>query len=262
MDSSLEPLQWLMMLGLMQARGFGVLLAIPVLLKPGRGWKVRLPLALAIALPSLPAIDAVQQLSGAAWIFIALKELAVGAVVGAVFMPLFLVAREAGVLVDQQAGLMMMQLLDPTSAERQATVFADAFEQCTLVVFLGAGGLAALADLYATSHLVWPVGGGGGPSLDIATRLLLQGLDELMRAALRLSSPFLFILIVLEVGLGLLGRAAPQWNVMTSSISVKLLVTLLIGMAVAEPMASALESMVPALAAQGESFMHGIRGVR
>jgi len=27
-------------------------------------------------------------------------------------------------------------------------------------------------------------------------------------------------------------------------------------------MASALESMVPALAAQGESFMHGIRGVR
>ncbi|MET3633171.1 flagellar biosynthetic protein FliR [Burkholderia sp. 572] len=211
------------------SRGYGLLLAIPPLMKAGQGRMLRLPIALAIALPTFPLAyhTLPDTLAGGEAVFTAARELAIGALTGVFFLPLFVVPRAVGTFVDQQAGLMSIQLFDPTSAERSATIFADAFEQTALFMFAVAGGFGVLAELYAVSHRFWPVGATDLPSIERVTDLAVRGFGALFDAAIHYAAPFVVTLILLEYGLGLIGRAAPQLNILTTSIAIKLVAVLL-----------------------------------
>ncbi|KVO19691.1 EscT/YscT/HrcT family type III secretion system export apparatus protein [Burkholderia ubonensis] len=217
-------------LALLLSRGYGLLLAIPPLMKAGQGWMTRFPIALAIALPTFPlAYHTIPDtLAGGQAVFSAARELVLGALTGIFFLPLFAVPRAIGTFVDQQAGLMSIQLFDPTSAERSATIFADAFEQTALFMFVLAGGFGVLAELYAASHRFWPVASTDLPSIERVTDLATRSVGAMFDMAIRYAAPFVVTLILLEYGIGLIGRAAPQLDVLTTSVALKLVSALLL----------------------------------
>jgi type III secretion protein T len=214
----------IMVLALLIARGYGMLLAIPPLMKAGQGWLIRFPIALAIALPSfVPAYQlSLQNFSVTNTALLALREFMLGALAGVFFLPLFAVPRAAGTLVDQQAGLMSIQLFDPTAAERTSTVFADLFEQSALFMFVAAGGFAMLSEMYAVSYSLWPSTAPGFPTLDQVATMIPDGFSKMMATAIAYAAPFVVVLIVLEYGIGLVGRAAPQINILTTSVAIKM----------------------------------------
>ncbi|KVD55017.1 type III secretion protein [Burkholderia ubonensis] len=222
--------QTITVLALLLSRGYGLLLAIPPLMKAGQGWMTRLPIALAIALPTFPlAYHAMPDtLAGGQAVFTAVRELVLGALTGIFFLPLFAVPRAIGTFIDQQAGLMSIQLFDPTSAERSATIFADAFEQTALFMFVAAGGFGALAELYAASHRFWPVASTDLPLIEHVADMATRSVDAMFNTAIRYAAPFVVTLILLEYGIGLIGRAAPQLNVLTTSVALKLVAALLL----------------------------------
>lgn len=244
-------------LALLIARGYGMLLAIPPLMKAGQGWLIRFPIALAIALPSfLPAYQlTTQDFSIINIALLTLREFMLGALAGVFFLPLFAVPRAAGVLVDQQAGLMSITLFDPTAAERTSTVFADLFEQCALFMFVAAGGFAMLSEMYAVSYSLWPSTAAGFPALDQVMTVIPDGFSKMLATAIAYAAPYVVVLIALEYGIGLIGRAAPQINILTTSVAIKMVavaLVMLVGSAhfvdnYADAMADALD--------QGEAFL-------
>ncbi|WP_269434742.1 EscT/YscT/HrcT family type III secretion system export apparatus protein [Burkholderia sp. BDU5] len=217
-------------LALMLPRGYGLLLAIPPLMKAGHAWTMRLPIALALALPSLPfAYHMMPSALPAGQIaFVAVREFALGVLTGMFFLPLFSVPRAVGTFVDQQAGLMSVQLFDPTSTERSATVFADVFEQSALFMFVASGGFGALGELYAMSQRFWPVTEMNAPPIADVTDIARQGFNAMVDTAIRHAGPFVATLILVEYGIGLIGRAAPQLNILTTSVAIKLVFALVL----------------------------------
>ncbi|HDR9511858.1 type III secretion protein [Burkholderia cepacia] len=220
----------LTVLVLLLARGYGLLLAVPALMKAGQSWTIRMPIALMLALPVFPsAYHAMVGSPEGGWLAImAIRELILGGLTGMFFLPLFAVPRAAGTLVDQQAGLMSIQLYDPTSTERSATIFADVFEQIALFMFVAAGGFGKLSELFAVSHRFWPVASTHLPALDHVADLAIQGFESMYDTAIRYAAPFVVTLILLEYGIGVVGRAAPQLNILTSSVAIKLVSVLLL----------------------------------
>ena len=220
---------------LLVARGYGVLLVLPPLLKVGQNWMLRFPLALAISLPAFPLAAELldMQTTMGETALLAIRELGLGAITGLFFFPLFAVPRAAGTLVDQQAGLMFIQLLDPSSAERSSTLFADLFERCALFLFVSAGGLIAMSDLYVTSHLAWPLSLAHFPAQGDVTELIVEGLKVLLHASLVYGAPFVIVLFILEYGIAIIGKSAPQINILAASAPIKMLaatITLMLAM--------------------------------
>ncbi|TDA48274.1 EscT/YscT/HrcT family type III secretion system export apparatus protein [Burkholderia pyrrocinia] len=213
-------------LALMWVRGCGMLAVLPVMgSKAGQGWSVRFPIAMAIALPSFAHIHArplpeLVLLEGA---WLTLREFVIGALCGAFFLPLFAVPRTAGALIDQQAGATSIQLFDPGSAEGSTTPFADLFEQCALYAFVLSGGLFMLGEMYAYSYAAWPVGEQSWPDLRaFATALAPDGFVVLFTHAIGHAAPYVTVLLLCEYSIGLIGRAAPQINVVTTSAALKM----------------------------------------
>ncbi|MDR6504014.1 type III secretory pathway component EscT [Burkholderia ambifaria] len=219
-------------LALMWARGCGMLVALPVLgSKAGQGWSVRFPIAMAIALPSFAQIYSlpIPELTLLKGAWLALREFAIGALCGAFFLPLFVVPRTAGALVDQQAGATSIQLFDPATAEGATTPFADLFEQCALYVFVLTGGLSVLGEIYAYSCAAWPVGAADWPELRaFATMLMPDGFVALFVRAVGYAAPYVAVLLLCEYSIGLIGRTAPQINVVTTSVALKMWLALVV----------------------------------
>lgn len=227
----------LSLLTLLIARGYGVLTVLPPLMKAGQGWMVRLPIALALALPSanLAPSVAIAHLDMGVVVLLAVFEFGIGMIVGALFLPLFAVPRAVGALVDVQAGLQSIQLFDPGAAERSSTLFADLFEQIVWVMFIGAGGLAMMAHAYGLSQQVWPMGKFGFPDLDQLAMIVRDGFSAMGRATLMIVAPFAVVLFTIDYAMALIGRSAPQLNVLTNSIAIKITFAMIVFVAMLGP---------------------------
>lgn len=247
----------IMTLALLVTRGYGMLLAIPMLMKGGQGRLLRLPIALAIALPAfIPASQAsLQDFSIINTAVLVLREFLLGALAGVFFSPLFVVPRAAGTLVDQQAGLMSIQLFDPTSAERSSTVFADLFEQCALFLFVTAGGFSVLSEMYTISYLLWPVTAVGFPSAHHLMTLIQEGSSQMLPSSIAYAAPVVVVLIALEYGIGLVGRAAPQINILTTAVAIKIVAVALVLLAGAAHFVDDYKYVMLALLQSGEAFL-------
>jgi len=233
-------------------------------LKAGQGWSIRLPIGLAIAIPAMPlvAVESVMQANAGVFALIAVTELALGMLGGALFFPLFAVPRAVGALIDLQAGLQSVQLFDPTSAERSSTLFADLFEQAALFVFVMAGGIAMLSELFMLSHQLWPVGASEFPTLERVLEVGAKGFDAMMSAVLIYIAPFAIVLTLLDYGMGLIGRAAPQLNVLTTSVSLKITATLILIIVMGNPLSREIERNAAALTDGATTLFRDMGGLK
>ncbi|MGT0193843.1 EscT/YscT/HrcT family type III secretion system export apparatus protein [Burkholderia pyrrocinia] len=236
------------LLALLVARGYGVLFMVPPLLRAGQGWLVRLPIALALSLPAANLVSTVSiaHLNVAAVALIAAFEFGVGLIVGALFLPLFAVPRSVGALIDLQAGLQSIQLFDPGSAERSTTLFADLFEQIVWVMFISVGGLVMMAEAYALSQQVWPMGQLAFPEPARLVSMAQEGYRAMGRTTFMVVAPFAIVLFMLDYAMALIGRSAPQLNVLTNSIAIKITFVILVFVVMLGPLMDASQTTIGA----------------
>ncbi|RME27844.1 MAG: flagellar biosynthetic protein FliR [Deltaproteobacteria bacterium] len=176
-------------------------------------WRVRLALVIAVAIVLQPVVPAPRVGSSALEIVAAsVVELLVGLAVGFTASIFFHGVRTAGQLAGIQMGLGFSALVDPTFGE-QTTVMARWLGLAAWMVVIGFDGhhvlLRGLAESFA-----WVPAGGAGTALGRAVMAIPAAGAQLFVTAVVVAAPAVMIVLLLNVGMALLARAAPQLHIL------------------------------------------------
>lgn len=155
------------------------------------------------------------------FVIILAKEVLIGFLMGIVMGLVFFIADCAGAFIDTQRGSNMGQVFDPVLGD-QSTSLGSLFTKVLLVLFfIGGGFLAFLAILY-NSYKIWPVFS-FFPNITnpVFPAYILEIADEIMRKTVLIAAPIAIIMFLVEFGLGMMNRFAPQLNVFSLSMPIK-----------------------------------------
>lgn len=167
---------------------------------------------------------------------LALSEAGLGALLGLALHAAFAAFNLAGRLLDLQMGFGMGAVLDPVT-RANAPVMGVALSLLGVSVFFGSEGHQAL--LRGIAHSAQAVPPGALWQLpDAAT--LVRPVGAMFSLAVVVMAPALFLLLLVELVLGVASRVLPQMNVLFVGMPVKIMVGL-VTLAIAAP------GMAPAL---------------
>jgi flagellar biosynthetic protein FliR len=172
----------------------------------------------AVLVPIFHTFPKIPDLAG--WVQVLLGEAIVGLVIGLVMNFAFEGIEMAGEVAGFQLGYSLETSIDPTT-QAASPVLSVLYQMLALLFFLGLGMHRWMLLSMARSYEYLPVG---------AARLNRLGMMGVMRASgsifvigVELAGPILLATILTDVSLGLMNKAAPQFPVVFTSISIKIL---------------------------------------
>lgn len=148
-----------------------------------------------------------------------LGELVLGMVLGLVVHFVFAAIRTGGQLVGFQMGFAMVNVVDPDTGASEA-VTAHFLYMIALLTFLTLDGHLYLLRALTLSFNIVPPGG-----LLISSGLtesVLEMSGVLFTLAVRIAAPVMAALFLVDLALALVGRAAPQMNILMLGFPVKI----------------------------------------
>ena len=153
-----------------------------------------------------------------------LLELIVGFVLGFGTILFFNVVHMAGHIIDVQIGFAMSQQFDPGTG-MQVPIVGSLLNLMFVQCFLIADGIPTLVGITGRTFQVIPVGGAV-----VSPALAMAVVDAFLRCfvlALNIAMPVLASAMLLEIGLGIVVRTAPQMNIFVIGIPLKVVVGLI-----------------------------------
>jgi flagellar biosynthetic protein FliR len=184
--------------------------------------KGALALALSVALMTRIAADLPEPTTG--FIVVgAVTEVAIGAALGFVVHVLFAAVQYAGDLIDLTGGFSLQPAYDPLSMTTSSSVGRLHYLLATTLLFTSGGHLLIVRG-FATSYEGLPVGA-SVPTEQLA-QVLITALSMMFLAALQIAGPMVAVLLLADVALALLSRAAPALNIFSFGFPVKIMLTL------------------------------------
>jgi flagellar biosynthetic protein FliR len=217
--------------------------------------RVKVGLSLLITIIVVPALPAAAlgpaatpaglSAGNAAWLLV--QQLLVGFAIGFALQMVFAAFEIAGDLLGLQMGLSFAAFVDPQNAHQSPLIGSFIGLMATLVFLAMDGHLMMIAGIVESFRTI-PVGS-ATPGPDNLQALALAG-GEMFRVGLHLALPVLATMLILNLALGVLARAAPQLNI----FAVGFPATILIGLA-------ALALIMPLLGPFLEGSLHrGLAG--
>lgn len=193
------------------ARVLAVLASAPPFNNPALTVRVRLIAGLAITAaiaPALPPIPAIEPASGEGLLILA-QEMLIGIAMGFAVRVVFGAVDLAGSMISLQMGLGFASSYDPLTAG-QTGVIAEFLGLLALLVFLSINGHLMVIATLTHSFSVLPV---GAAELAAGSWWKLAGSGAIIfSSGLLLALPILVSLLVTNLALAILSRAAPQLN--------------------------------------------------
>ena len=185
------------------------------------GFSLLVSVLLFNALPdhSVPAYSTVLGYS-----IIVLKEAVCGLLIGLGANMCMSIVQFAGKVADMEIGLSMVQLFDPIS--RDGTGFMGSFYQYILILIMLITNMHYffLRAIVETFTLI-PIGGAKFSSEKIMTTTV-QFLTDYITVSFRLCLPIVAAMLLLNAVLGVLAKTAPQVNMFSVGIQIKIIVGL------------------------------------
>lgn len=200
----------------------------PILGNPSIPVRVKLGLAIMITIlvaptveHSLPQIDP----SSGMGLIVLLKQVLIGIAIGFVMRIVFVAVEMAGELIGLQMGLGFAIFFDPQNSG-QIDIVGRFLGVIASLAFLAIDGHLMTIALISQSFDTLPV------STDGLTQATFSNLahwgQEVFRAGLQLSLPVLTALLITNLALGILTRAAPQLNIFAVGFPITLSIGLLV----------------------------------
>ncbi len=154
------------------------------------------------------------------WVGLFAREAIIGIVIGFFFGTILWVFDAAGRIIDAKSGASMAQVVDPLSGE--TTSLNGAFlGRLANFVFMFSGGLLLLVTTITASYAIFPISP-AAPRLVMGETSLFEGeFSRFMGLSITFAAPALVLLTVVEGGMGLINRFAPQLNVFSLTLSIK-----------------------------------------
>jgi flagellar biosynthesis protein FliR len=212
-----------LLLGTARAAGF-VLLAppfnsrsIPAPVKGALAMALSLLLSTRIA-PSLPEV------TGGFLVVAAVTEVIIGAALGFVVQVLFTAVQMAGDLIDLTGGFSLQPAYDPLAMTNNSSVGRLHYLLATTLLFTSGGHLLIVKG-FATSYEGMPIGG-GVPTEQLGS-VMIKAFAMMFLAAVQIAGPMVAVLLLADVALALLSKAAPALNIFSFGFPFKIMLTLL-----------------------------------
>jgi len=204
------------------ARILAFIAAAPLWSTAGIPQRTRLIMGIAITIaiaPSLPDMPKVQPAS-LTGLWIMLQQMLIGIGMGFAARIVFAAFDMAGEFIGFQMGLGFATFFDPLSSS-QTPVIAEFFSLIALLLFLSMNGHLLYFATLAQSFSVIPV---SALSLGAASWLNLAELgSKIFSAGLLLALPIVVALMITNIALAVLTRAAPQLNIFALGFPLTLL---------------------------------------
>jgi flagellar biosynthetic protein FliR len=147
-------------------------------------------------------------------------ELAIGVAVGFLMRLVFAAIELAADVIGMQMGLGFAQFYD-VQAAAAVPVLGRFFGLAATLVFLAINGHLLLLSVLVDTFTSIPVGGGVS---DTFWRTLASWGGHMLYSALSLALPVIAALLITNLALGVLSRAAPQLNIFAVGFPVTLMV--------------------------------------
>ena len=193
--------------------------SIPVSVKVSLG--VMLTMIMAPGLPPLPSADPMS-LAG---LLILMQEMLIGLAMGFSMRIVFAAIEMAGEISSLTMGLGFASLFDPLTKGRSSAV-SQFLALIATMAFMAVNAHLVLISALAESFVVLPIAA-KPMSASLAYELVNWG-GHIFAAGLHLSLPIVAALLITNVALGILTRAAPQLNLFGIGFPVSLGVGLLV----------------------------------
>jgi flagellar biosynthetic protein FliR len=198
-----------------------LLMAAPVFSAAAVPMRLRLLLALVITIlvaPLLPATATVDPLSATALVVLA-QQIAIGVAIGFVLQLAFNALVFGGQVVAYSMGLGFAHLMDPQNGVQVPTV-SQFYLVFATIAFLAVDGHLRLLFLLVESFTALPIAADGITQGALWT--LAQWGASLFADGLLLALPVVAALLLVNIGMGMVARAAPQLNIFAVGFPVTL----------------------------------------
>ena len=215
---------------------------------------VRVMAGLAVAVPMTPAAIAVSGGISLEPVDLLLQfalQIVIGVALGLVCLILLSAVQSAGALIDVASGFSLAAAYDPMM-QQQSAVISKAYQLIAGVLILVSGAYLILFAGFAKTFEVLPIGNGLSTAATAST--LTEALSVFFVAVLQIAGPIVAVLLLADIGLGLLTRVAPTINIFVLSFPVKIGLTLLL-------VGIALPQLTPVIAGLTDSSVDAMRGI-
>lgn len=208
-------------------------LGAALMLVPGLGEhyvmpRLRLLLALTLSLIVAPALaDAMPVLprEPMALARLVAMEVLVGLLLGFVARLALTAIHAGGSLIAMQSGLSAASMFDPSEAG-QGTVPGSFLAAAALTLMFAAGFHHLLLRAVAASYATFPIG--GAIDMAAASDLLLRLSADALATGARIAAPMILAGLVVNLGLGAIGRMVPSFPIFLVALPAQLLLALLV----------------------------------
>lgn len=195
------------------SRILALIATAPILGNPSTPVRVKLGLAIMMTIlvtptveKSLPDVDPASGLG----LIVLLQQLLIGIAIGFVMRIVFVAVEMAGELIGLQMGLGFAIFVDPQNSG-QIDVIGRFLGVIASLAFLAMNGHLMMLALISQSFSTLPVGVSGMNEFTFQT--LANWGQEIFKSGLQLSLPVITALLITNLALGILTRAAPQLNI-------------------------------------------------
>ena len=193
--------------------------AVPARVKIGIGLLLTL-----LVVPTLGPMPAVQP-GSAAGLLILMQQVVIGIAMGLAMRLVFIAVEMAGHMVGLQMGLGFATFFDPQNSA-QVPVVAQFLGLFAILVFLAIDGHLMVIATLNDSFQVLPIA--AQPLSPLAWKHLVDWGAEIFSSGLLLSLPVIAALLITNLALGIMTRAAPQLNVFAVGFPITLMVGFLV----------------------------------
>lgn len=161
---------------------------------------------------------------GMFFIWLILKELAVGFMLGFIAAVPFFIAQMAGSLIDHQRGAAALQVTDPTTQAQTGSI-GQLYNYLLIALFFSLNGPFLFFEGVADSYKLFPIDGTISTAFfnkQIPFWQQIFGLHQtMMTLCIQLSAPALIGILLTDMFLGIANRLAPQVQIVFLGISLK-----------------------------------------
>jgi flagellar biosynthetic protein FliR len=211
-----------LLLATVRASGFVIL--APPFNSAGIPAAVKGAMAMALALVAYPHIvGGLPEITAGFLIVTAITEAVIGAALGFIVQVLFTAVQLAGDIIDVTGGFSLQPAYDPLSLSTHGVIGKLHYMLATTLLFTS-GGHLLLVRGFVTSYAGLPVG--GSLPTDQLGSTLITVFSMMFLAALQIAGPMVAVLLLADVALALLSRAAPALNIFSFGFPVKIMLTL------------------------------------
>ncbi len=202
--------------------------AAPLLAHRAIPLRVKIGLALSVAIVLMPVVPSppVTDVMTAPGFALLVQNILIGLVIGFTVRVILAAAEIAGELIGLQMGLSFAGFFNPATGQAQTPV-ASFMSLLALLMFVAIDGHLLLIYALAESFRLFPVAAGDF-ALPLTFERIVRFGAEMFAIGLAIALPFLAVMLLTNVVLGVLARIAPQLNI----FAVGFPLTLLVGLAV------------------------------